>query len=151
LLKNNNIKVGITTGYPKKITKIILDFLNKNKISIDSHVSDDEVKKGRPNPDMCIKNLKKLKIYNPKNCLKVDDSISGIMEGKNAKMLTVGLISTGIQLGLSRNEYKKINKSKLNSKIKNIKKDFANIKANFIVKDHYDFEKILKKNFLIFN
>ena len=149
LLKNNNIKVGVTTGYPKKITEIILNFLNKNKITIDSYVSEDEVKKGRPNPDMCIKNLKKLKIYNTKNCLKVDDSISGIMEGKNAKMLTVGLISTGIQMSLSKNKLRKMNKSKLNSKIKNIKRDYANIKTNFIVNDHYEFERILKKKFLM--
>ena len=133
LLKKNNIKIGVTTGYPKKITKIILDFLKKKNINIDSCVSDDEVKKGRPNSDMCVKNFKKLKINSPKNCLKVDDSFSGIMEGKNARMLTVGLVCTGIQMGLSQNEYKKINKFKLNNIIKSIRKNFKYyINENFI-------------------
>ena len=86
ILKKNYIKIGATTGYPKKITKIILSYLLKNKLNLDYCVSEDEVKKGRPGPDMCIKNLKNLKITNPKKCLKIDDSISGIVEGKKAKI-----------------------------------------------------------------
>lgn len=147
-LKKNNIKIGITTGYPKKITKIILNFLNSKKIFVDCCVCVDEVKNGRPKPDMCLKNLKQLKIYNPKKCIKVDDSISGITEGRKAKMITVGLVSTGIQMGLSKSEYKKMNKSKLKNKITKIKKEFKSFNADLVVNNLYDFERILKKKLI---
>lgn len=141
ILKKNYIKIGATTGYPKKITKIILSYLEKNKLNLDYCVSEDEVKKGRPGPDMCIKNLKNLKITNPKKCLKIDDSISGIVEGKKAKMLTIGLISTGIQMGLSNSVYKKKNKKELRNKIYKIKKDFKSVNTNIVVNDLYMLEK----------
>lgn len=149
ILKKNRIKTGISTGYPKKITQIILNYLKKKNIRFNSCVSDDEVKNSRPNPDMCIKNLKNLKIKNSKHCIKIDDSISGILEGKNAKMLTVGLISTGIQVGLSKISYKK--KSEKNKKAMNklIKYNFKKIGTNYVVENHFEFEKLLKKNFSI--
>ncbi len=150
ILKKNNIKIGATTGYPKKITKIILSYLKKNKLDLDYCVSEDEVKKGRPNPDMCIKNLKNLKINNPKKCLKIDDSISGILEGKKAKMLTAGLISTGIQMGLSNNVFKKKDKKKLKNKIYKIKKDFKSVDTDIIIDDLYKLQAILKKDFGIY-
>jgi len=64
---------------------------------------------------MCLKNFSKLRLKNPKSCLKIDDSLSGIYEGKNAKMKTAGLIFTGIQSGLS---YKKFKSKTINQKKK---------------------------------
>ena len=149
ILKRNNIKIGITTGYPKKITKIILNYFKKKNLFFDYCVSDDEVKNSRPEPDMCLKNLKNLKIKNSKNCIKVDDSLSGIIEGKKAKMITVGLVSTGIQMGLTRLAYKKkANKDKINLK-KSIKRKFSNTGADIVVNDHYEFEKMLNSKFSI--
>ena len=115
---------------------------------MDCCVCVDEVKNGRPKPDMCLKNLKQLKIYNPKKCIKVDDSISGIIEGKKAKMITVGLVSTGIQMGLSKSEYKKIKNKTLNNKITKIKKEFKSFNADLVVNNLYDFERILKKKLI---
>ena len=127
ILQKNNIKIGATTGYPKRVTEIILNFLENKKIHLDNCVSEDEVSKSRPEPDMCIKNLKRFKINDPKNCIKIDDSISGILEGKNSGMFTIGLVSTGIQMGLKKSDYKNKNKSKLNNKITKIKKNLNHL------------------------
>ena len=148
ILIRNNIKIGATTGYPKKITKLILNYLKKNKIFLDFCVSDDEVKKSRPAPDMCIKNLKKFKILG-NNAIKVDDSISGILEGKKAKMITVGLTSTGIYMGKNKYEFKNLTTHKKN-KIKNTsRKIFKKFKTDYIVEDHFEFQKLLSDKFNI--
>ena len=149
ILKKNNIKIGITTGYPKKITKIIINYLKKNKIFFNSTVSDDEVKNGRPSPDMCKKNLINMQIINPRKCIKVDDSFSGIVEGKRSKMMTVGLISTGIQLGLSKKDLARIPKKKKNKLFQTVKNKFKKLKTDIVVNDHFEFENILIKRFLI--
>ena len=144
ILRRNNIKIGATTGYPKSIVKIIKPFLKKNEILPSQVISVDDVRKGRPYPDMCLKNFSKLRLKNPKSCLKIDDSLSGIYEGKNAKMKTVGLIFTGIQSGLS---YKKLKSKTINQKkiMRNkITKVFKAGKADFILDDLYHLEKVIK-------
>ncbi len=149
ILKKNKIKIGATTGYPKRVTEIILNFLENKKIHLDNCVSEDEVRKSRPEPDMCIKNLKRFKINDPKNCIKIDDSLSGVLEGKNAEMFTIGLISTGIQMGLKKSDYKNKTVKFKHDECKKIKKRFNKIGTSFVALDHYELEKILKESFSI--
>ena len=73
---------------------------------------------------MCMKNLSILKMNDPKKCIKVDDSISGIKEGINAGMITIGVVLSGIQLGLSYKNMKKLSKKEINAAKKNCKKIF---------------------------
>ncbi len=144
ILRRNNIKIGATTGYPRNIVKIIKPFLKKNKILPSQIITVEDVKKGRPHPDMCLRNFSKLKVKNPRACLKIDDSLSGIQEGKNAKMKTVGLIFTGIQLGLT---YKKFKSKTINQKRimrRKIAKVFKSSNTDFILDDLYHLEKIIK-------
>ena len=92
---------------------------------------------------------KKLKVLGT-NAIKVDDSISGILEGKKAKMITVGLTSTGISVGKNRYEFQNlaINEKR---KIKNTsRKIFKKIKTDYIVEDHFEFEKLLREKFNIY-
>ncbi len=145
MLRKNNIKIGSTTGYPNNLVKIIKPFLFKKKILPQVIVSVDNVKNGRPSPEMCIKNFQNLNIKEPKNCLKVDDSLSGIMEGKNANMITAGMVFTGIQLGYSKNKYYLINKKTKARMRKNIVNDFKKIGTNFIIDDLFHLSKVLKK------
>ena len=149
ILRKNNIKIGATTGYPKKITKLILNYLKKNKIFLDYCISDDEVKKSRPSPDMCLKNLRKFKVKH-KNAIKVDDSISGILEGKKAKVITIGLISTGISVGIKKNEFQNLS-LKEKSKIKKTStKAFRKVKTDYIIEDLFEFTKLLREKFNIY-
>ena len=143
ILRKKNILIGSTTGYPKRIIRLIKPFLKKRNILPKEIISVEDVKKGRPSAQMCNKILKKLKIKNPKNCLKIDDSFSGISEGKNAKMLTAGLIFTGIQIGMSK---KRLGKISINEKIKKrklISKEFKKLGCDFIFDDLYGLTKII--------
>ncbi len=149
ILKKNNIKIGATTGYPKKITKIIIDYLHKNKVYIDYYVSDDEVKNSRPSPDMCIKNIKKLKV-SAKNSMKVDDSVAGIVEGNRAGMISVALTLTGINLGKNLKTFRILSNKNKNKIILSSKKIFKKVNAKYIINDHFEFEKLLKEQFKIF-
>lgn len=144
ILKKNNIKTAVTTGYSKKIVKIIINYLKKNNINFDNIVCDDDVRNGRPYPEMCKKNLKKLNVR-PKNVIKIDDSVSGVIEGKKSNLISIGLIFTGIQFGFSYRKFKEIENKKKNI-LRNMAKDkFLKAGANFVVNDLYEFESFLKK------
>ena len=93
---------------------------------------------------MCKKNLKKLNVR-PKNVIKIDDSVSGVIEGKKSNLISIGLIFTGIQFGFSYRKLKKIENKEKNI-LRNMAKDkFLKAGANFVVNDLYEFESFLKK------
>ena len=52
---------------------------------IDYSVTSDEVKHGRPYPDMILKAMAQFKITDPAQVTKVGDTPSDMMEGMNAK------------------------------------------------------------------
>ena len=147
-LQKNNIKIGAQPVIQKELLKSF-ELSRKKKIHLDNCVSEDEVSKSRPEPDMCIKNLKRFKINDPKNCIKIDDSISGILEGKNSGMFTIGLVSTGIQMGLKKSDYKNKNIKFKYNECKKIRKRFNKIGTSYVALDHYELEKILEENFSI--
>ena len=92
-LKDNDILVGTTTGFGKSTTNIISDVLRKNDVFIDNFVSSDCVPKNtlRPNSGMIYKNLRDFNININDRIIKVDDTNTGINEGKRAGCITVGV------------------------------------------------------------
>ena len=146
-LKSKKIKIGTTTGYSRTILNKILNITKKMGFTPNAAVSVSDVKKGRPHGDMCLKNLKLLKLNEPKKCIKIDDSISGIKEGNNAGMITVGVSLSGIQVGLSYNNFKKLNKKKMNRIKKKITKKFILNGANYVIDDVSKLPVFLKQNF----
>ncbi|MEM9143936.1 MAG: phosphonatase-like hydrolase [Bacteroidota bacterium] len=91
-----NIKVALNTGYSTEIAQLLLDKMNWSMgIHYDVLVTADDVKRGRPNPDMIFEAMDILNIQNPAKVLKAGDSIIDIKEGKNAKCgMTIG-VTTG--------------------------------------------------------
>lgn len=94
--KKANIKVALNTGYDKHTAQLLLDKMNwKLGVQYDALVTADDVKRGRPNPDMIFEAMKILGIAESGSVLKAGDSIIDIEEGKNASCgITVG-VTTG--------------------------------------------------------
>lgn len=82
-LRENNIKVGLNTGYPKDIQQSIIDKLNMEEF-IDSYVSSQDVEYARPYPFMIYKLMEMNKIASPSQVIKVGDTSNDILEGLNA-------------------------------------------------------------------
>jgi phosphonatase-like hydrolase len=85
-LRKRGIKVVIDTGFSRDIADAIIDRLNwKTNNLIDYSVTSDEVKHGRPYPDMIQKAMEEYKVTDPALVTKVGDTPSDLMEGMNAK------------------------------------------------------------------
>ena len=63
-------------------------------------------------------------------------------------MFTIGLVSTGIQMGLKKSDYKNKNIKFKYNECKKIGK-FNKIGTSYVALDHYELEKILEENFPI--
>lgn len=98
VLKNNNIKVILNTGYDAKVANQLLKKLGwKKGVNYDALLTADDVIKGRPDKEMICKAMKIFKVTDASRVLKVGDSAIDIEEGKNANCgITVGVL-TGAQ------------------------------------------------------
>ncbi len=92
-LKNKGIKIGIGTGLPREQLDNIMKHLNWTVNDFDFVSTSNEIGKTRPNPAMILKMIKKFKIKNRDEFLKIGDTITDIREGKNASVKTAVLLS----------------------------------------------------------
>tara|TARA_R110002020_G_scaffold424442_1_gene633675 strand:- start:40838 stop:41521 length:684 start_codon:yes stop_codon:yes gene_type:complete len=109
-LKSNNIHVVLNTGYDAKTATKLLAKLEWNVgEEIDMLITADDVKNGRPAPDMIQKAMQQFNITNSSHVLKAGDSEIDIIEGKNANCgLTIGVLSgaqTKEQLEAAKPDY----------------------------------------------
>jgi len=93
-LRGMGIKIGLDTGFSKDIARLILDRLQWED-HIDHMVASDEVKNGRPFPDMIQKIMAELNITHADEVAKVGDTEVDVNEGINAGCKYVIGITTG--------------------------------------------------------
>lgn len=95
-LKEVNIKIALNTGYEKNTAHLLLNKMNwKLGVDYDLLITSDDIKRGRPYPDMVFETMDILNIEDSSKVLKVGDSVTDILEGKNAHCgVTIG-VTTG--------------------------------------------------------
>jgi len=91
-LRNRGIRVCLNTEYDIEIKNFLINHFELQWYITDS-ISSQEVKKGKPKPDMINKLIEKYNIDDSQKVIKIGDSINDILEGKNAKCKTVGVLS----------------------------------------------------------
>lgn len=94
-LRKHNIVIALNTSYPKKIQQHIIKTLKLDEV-VDDWICADDVKNGRPHPDMIQMLMDRHLIKSSKDVCKVDDTIIGVLEGKSAGCYKVcGVLSGG--------------------------------------------------------
>lgn len=103
-LKDKNIPAAIASSSPRDFIEVVV-----SKFGIEDYfsciLSGEEVKNGKPAPDIYIETAKKLGIA-PKECIVIEDSKNGVIAAKEAGMKCIGFknINSGEQ-DLSKADY----------------------------------------------
>ena len=92
-LSNNNVKMALITNTPKRILVPTLRHYKLKKY-FKAIVTVDDVKRGKPAPDMALKACRMLKVR-PKNTILVGDTKNDMIAGKRAGCITVGYTIKG--------------------------------------------------------
>lgn len=92
LLKSKNIRIGLATmGIAENV-----DFL-LNGLGIKSYFNvitkGDEILKGKPDPEVYITTINKLKLR-AEECLAVEDSLAGVLSAKNARLWVTAITTS---------------------------------------------------------
>ena len=101
-LSKAHVPIAVGSSAPRINVEYVLNWLGIRDFFGNCVVAGDEVKFGKPAPDiflLCAKKLGK----EPKQCVVIDDSRSGVNAGKAAGMTTIGFFS----MGHSCDEYEK--------------------------------------------
>ncbi|MBQ7757983.1 phosphonoacetaldehyde hydrolase [Anaerotignum sp.] len=105
-LRKMGLKIGSTTGYTDEMMDIVVPAAKEAGYEPDCWFSPDSVGKcGRPYPYMIFKNMQELKLQDVSRVMKVGDTVSDIKEGKNAGMVSVGIVEGSSVMGLTEEEY----------------------------------------------
>ena len=92
LIKSKEIFVGLASNAIRKNVKMILNELKIYK-EFDSIICGDEVKRGKPNPEMFNETVRRFKLKK-KECLIFEDSVEGVSAAVNSRVDVVGITSS---------------------------------------------------------
>ena len=107
-LRQSGIKIGSCSGYPREVLDVVLESAIPAGISPDCSIAGDELPAGgHPGPYMALANVLALAIGDVRHCVKIDDTVPGIEEGRRAGMWCVGVTVSGNEVGYSLAEFKR--------------------------------------------
>jgi HAD superfamily hydrolase (TIGR01509 family) len=91
-LKKEGIKIGLASSSPLETINLILEKF-EIKDYFDAVISGEDLKRGKPAPDIYLKAAELLSVC-PENCIGIEDSNHGVCAAKSAGMKCVGLQNT---------------------------------------------------------
>ncbi len=105
-LRAMGLKIGSTTGYNDQMMRIVAPAAEQQGYAPDAWFSPDSVNGlGRPYPYMIFANMQRFGIESVKQVVKVGDTAADIREGKNAGVISLGVLEGSSALGLTQKEY----------------------------------------------
>jgi beta-phosphoglucomutase family hydrolase len=87
-ITRENIKIGIASSSPTEVIQLVINKLNISNY-FSAIVGGEEIKNGKPSPEIFLKAAKLLKAES-NNCLVIEDSKNGVAAAKAAGMKCVG-------------------------------------------------------------
>lgn len=135
-LRSHGIRIGSTTGYTDEMMEIVAASAKENGYEPDVWITPDSVgNMGRPYPYMIFKNMEKLKVFSVENVVKVGDTVSDILEGKNAGVTTIGVIEGSSVMGCTYEEYQALSLSEKSEEIRRTEAIYKEAGADYVIKD----------------
>lgn len=133
-IRKRGIKIGSTTGYTNEMMKIVTKKAAEFGYIPDVWVTPESVSgMGRPYPYMIYKNMELLKIKDAKNVVKFGDTVADIEEGKNAGVITVGVVEGSSVMALSFEEFNSLGIAEYKEAYKKAERTFRIAGADYII------------------
>ena len=142
-LREQGIKIGSCSGYPAQVMAKVVELAATNGYVADHVVATDEVPNGRPWPAQALANVIALGIEDVGACVKIDDTVPGILEGRRAGMWTVALVCSGNALGLTYAQYRALDADTLSAERKRIHALFEGSRPHYLIDTISDLPEVI--------
>src|ERR1700728_442892 len=107
-MRARGMKIAGTTGYTRSMLDRLETLAAAQGYRTDRSLAPEDAGGGRPFPWMCYRLAMDLRIYPLFACVKIGDTESDIAEGMNAGMWTIGVTRSGNSIGLSEEDWLKL-------------------------------------------
>ncbi|MBE0548167.1 MAG: phosphonoacetaldehyde hydrolase [Rubrivivax sp.] len=104
-LRERGLKIGSTTGYNRDIMGVLAPLAARQGFDPDNLVCAGDVPENRPSPLGMYRCFIDLGVWPAQQVVKVDDTVPGLLEGRNAGCWTVAVVASGNEMGLSLDEW----------------------------------------------
>lgn len=143
-LRAQGIRIGSCSGYPRHVLDELLPAAAAAGIAPDCVVAGDELPAGgRPGPYMALANVLALGAEDVRRCIKVDDTVPGIQEGRNAGMWCVGLTLSGNEVGCTQQELAALDPDELKARLDRATRRLADAGAHFVIESVADLPAVV--------
>ncbi len=142
-VRAQGIKIGSCSGYPKQVMDKVVALAATNGYVADHVVATDEVPNGRPWPAQALANVIALGIDDVAACVKVDDTVPGILEGRRAGMWTVALTCSGNALGLTYAQFRALDSATLARERQRIEALFEGSRPHYLIDTITDLPRVI--------
>jgi phosphonoacetaldehyde hydrolase len=133
-LRQQGLKIGSTTGYPREVMLRLIEVAAERGYAPDCVVCADDLAAGaRPGPWMALDCVQQLRIGAVAHCIKVDDTLPGLLEGRSAGMWTVGLALSGSPAGWTLAEYRAATGSEREAVRGRVRAEFAPADPHYVI------------------
>lgn len=135
-LRDRGIRIGSTTGYTLDMMEIVAKRAKQQGYEPDEWFCPDATDhKGRPYPYMIFKNMQALGVTCVQNVMKVGDTVADIKEGKNAGVITVGVVEGSSVMGLTEEEFEKLDASEYEKICACVEKTYRGAGADHVIRN----------------
>lgn len=135
-LRAMGLKIGSTTGYTDEMMSVVVPAAKEKGYDPDFWCSPDSTgKRGRPYPYMIFKNMEALGLLDVRKVIKAGDTVADIKEGKNAGMISVGIVEGSSVMGLSQKEYERMSDAEKEAAFAKAEKVYLDAGADYVVRD----------------
>jgi phosphonoacetaldehyde hydrolase len=110
-MRARGMKIAGTTGYTRPMLDSLEVLAARQGYRTDRSLAPEDAGGGRPFPWMCYRLAMDLRIYPLSACVKIGDTESDMAEGLNAGMWTIGVTRSGNAVGLSEDDWLKLDHS----------------------------------------
>ena len=146
VLREMGLKIGSTTGYTDIMMDILIPSAQEKGYKPDFIITPDSTASfGRPFPYMIFRNIEALRITAPWKTVKVGDTIADIKEGYNAGVWSAGVLVGSSQMGLSLDEYQKMQEAERQAAFVNAREAMLLAGADFVIETIEELPKLIEK------
>ena len=137
--------IGSTTGYNDKMMEIVTREAAKRGYAPDFTVTPDGAGgKGRPYPYMVFRNMEALGCADVRRVAKVGDTVADIEEGKNAGVITVGVVDGSSVMAMSREEFEGLSDAEREAARERVARTFREAGADAVIHDFRELPALLE-------
>lgn len=146
-LKDMGLFIGSTTGYTDSMMAVVVPRAAEQGYAPDAWFSPDAVDgMGRPYPYMIYANMQRFQIASIAEVVKVGDTIADIKEGKNAGVISLGVLEGSSEVGLSEEEYESLPAEKRQALLNKARRRFLESGADDVLESLKELPAWLEAN-----